>query len=183
MLYLTRHGETDWNTKKILQGKKDSPLTEKGIADLLVLRDEIRNIDFLEIYSSPLGRAKETARILNLHNKEIILDPDLEEMGYGPWEGVPRDFLRERYGENFDNYFYRPELYVPVGGGEPFEKLFIRVDRALGRLRERSREGDILVVSHGVVIRMIYLILDGCGIEDLWNMPAVPNGKLIEMSF
>lgn len=181
MIYLTRHGQTEWNIRKILQGKNDSPLTEKGIADLYEIREKIKDIDFLEIYSSPLKRAVETAKILNVHNKEIILDPDLEEMGYGPWEGAPRARLYEEYGENFDNYFNRPELYKPVPGGESFEKLFIRVDRALERLKKSSKEGNILVISHGVVIRMIYLILDGGGIEDLWNMPPVHNGVLIEL--
>ena len=93
---LFRHGETDWNKEKRLQGWSDIPVNEAGKkqAHKLAQRLQKENIDYL--YSSPLSRAYETATIMNqYHNKQIIILDDLKELTYGVFEGKTKDEIKQ----------------------------------------------------------------------------------------
>ena len=87
-LYLVRHGETEWNKKRIFQGKGDSPLTDIGIEQASLLGEYIKglNIHIDEVISSPLGRAYDTAKLI-FPEREIKQDWNVAEMGFGSWEG------------------------------------------------------------------------------------------------
>ena len=89
MLYIMRHGKTDWNTLGKLQGRTDIPLNDEGRAMAEKARTEYRDVHFDVCYCSPLSRAKETAEIF-LKGREIPILPDdrLVEMGFGRYEGM-----------------------------------------------------------------------------------------------
>lgn len=88
-LILARHGETEWNTQKILQGHLDSPLTTKGIRQAHVLGKRIARIRLDHLYSSDLGRAYETAKIVATYcQKPIQLDPQLREKHLGIFQAT-----------------------------------------------------------------------------------------------
>jgi len=105
-LYLTRHGQTEWNVENRFQGWSDSPLTEKGIRQAKDLAKRLRGISFDAIYSSPAGRALQTAEILRDGREiEIREHPDLREMGLGDWEGMRSEEIEARFPADFARFW------------------------------------------------------------------------------
>ena len=93
-IYITRHSKTLWNQEKRLQGWQDSPLSETGIKDALLLKDRIKDLKIDCCYSSPIGRAKSTSQILFDHFNE---DVRLKEMNFGDYEGMYIQNLRDKH--------------------------------------------------------------------------------------
>ena len=126
MLYIMRHGKTDWNKKGRLQGRTDIPLNDEGRAMAEKSRDQIKDIHLDICYSSPLVRAKETAEIV-LRGREIpiITDDRLMEMFFGDYEGLAYSF--DRPSSSIDVIFNDPGSYKSsIGGAETFDELFAR---------------------------------------------------------
>lgn len=169
-IYFIRHGETDWNTRRILQGKSDSNLTSEGIMQAKKLGEKIRHIDFDKIYSSPLKRAVDTTGyILGDQKMEVLPMPEFEEIGLGAVEGIEReDFLR-MYPKEYDAFWAFSEDYAPhTYGGESFQELFIRIENGIQRIiAENPEGGKVLVVSHGVTLKSVFCLIKGHGIAGL----------------
>ena len=103
-LYLIRHGETEWNRSGLWQGHSDSPLTENGIvqAQSLGQRFAEEGLSFDAVYSSDLGRAHETCKLLTepiQQTDKIQLDPEIRERALGHLEGLTFQQIQERYPE------------------------------------------------------------------------------------
>lgn len=87
-LYVIRHGQTDWNVMKKMQGSVDIELNEIGIKQAYITKENLDSISIDVIFCSPLKRAKQTAEIINKgRNLEIIYDERLRERNYGEFEG------------------------------------------------------------------------------------------------
>ena len=126
MLYIMRHGKTEWNSMHKLQGRTDIPLNEEGREMALKACEEYRSVNIDVCYCSPLLRALETAQIV-LSNRDvpIITDDRLMEMCFGDYEGVENSFQDPDCPINI--IFKEPEKYKEsVGGAETFEELFAR---------------------------------------------------------
>jgi probable phosphoglycerate mutase len=138
LLFLIRHGQTEWNEKGLAQGHTDIPLDIEGHrqATALGFRFQPELLDW--VISSDLKRSLETARYVG---DEIELDPDLRERSFGEWEGRPYTEVRERAGISVGAHHTTPP------GGESFAHLWARVGRAAVRLRARHGKGA--VVTHG----------------------------------
>ena len=118
-LYITRHGKTKWNIEGRFQGVKDSPLVESGIRDANDLREYIKDLKFKKIYTSPLGRAKQTAKIVFKDcDLNIIEEKRISEMNFGVFEGMKKDDIDKQYHELYDNLWNHPEKFTkcPEGG-------------------------------------------------------------------
>src|SRR5690554_4521335 len=88
-IYLTRHGQTEWNVIGKLQGWGNSNLTEKGIENAKRLSQRLKEVNFDYVYSSPQQRALDTAKLIRGdRNIEINVLDDLREIGFGSWEGM-----------------------------------------------------------------------------------------------
>lgn len=176
-IYITRHGETLWNTLNLRQGWQDSPLTEKGQSDAIKLGHALRNVPFSAVYSSPLGRAYETAKLiigdrtLPLHALE-----DLKEMGFGTWEGMPHDELTKRYGDLDHLFWHKPHLYSPIDG-ESFDHVFNRVENAMNHIYAR-KESHVLIVTHAIVKKAIYQLVKDRPLDTFWESPYMGNTAL-----
>ena len=108
-LYIIRHGETDWNKEKRLQGRSDTELNEYGIELAEITGEALKDVHFDCIYSSPLKRAYKTAEIIRgQRNLEIITDERLREISFGVVEGVP---MSER-PDGFQKFFTDPANYA-----------------------------------------------------------------------
>lgn len=184
-LYIVRHGETEWNTFKILQGFQDSTLTEKGKDQARMLRDSLEETEFHSIYSSPLGRAHNTAKILTEgRNQPIELVPEFMEMGFGKVEGTPREKFKEKYPEEHYNLWNQADQYNPEAfNGESFSSLRDRVEKGVYKLLEdyeKNGGGDknILLVGHGLVVKMLYNICTGGNLKHFWEEPVPKNTSL-----
>ena len=126
-IYIARHGQTKWNTEKRMQGWQDSNLTLKGIEDAKKLGKSLEHVEFDSIYSSPLGRAYDTAKYVrgNRHI-EIIKMESFKEMNFGKWEGMFDSQVRELYPEQHNNFWKQPHLFK-TDQGEDFVSLTNRV--------------------------------------------------------
>lgn len=176
-IYLFRHGETDWNKGRRLQGQSDIPLNEAGRALAEETARAMGPIPFDRAFCSPLRRAEETARIL-LGTGQVPLEADrrLMEIGFGECEGAGFDEAKTDPAHPLYGFFCRPESYVPPAGGESFPEV-----RKRGRefLRERILPlegicGNILVVAHGAFNRSILNDIAGIPPERFWEI-TLPN--------
>ncbi len=168
-LYFTRHGQTEWNVSGRLQGWGNSDLTRNGIESAMKLSNRLKDVSFDFIYSSPLQRALDTTKLIRGDkDTEIRILDDLKEIEFGVWEGMEFNKVKEEYFEEFDIYLNRPHLYKPVDG-ESFEELYIRVGRALDLILSNEAE-NILLVSHGVIIKVLTSLIKGIPIEELYKI-------------
>ena len=182
MLYIMRHGKTEWNAKHKLQGRTDIPLSEEGRCMAEKAGEEYKDVPFDVCYCSPLIRAKETAEIvLRGRNIPIITDARLMEMCFGEYEGTEIDFQKPDCPINV--FFKEPEKYItPVEGAESFEELFSRTGEFLKEVIEPQlqQRKDILIVGHGAMNSSIVCQIKGIPIEKFWSA-GIENCKLMRL--
>jgi len=178
MLYILRHGITEWNEEKRLQGRTDIPLNEKGRQMARDAAEEYKDVHFDVCYASPLIRAKETAElVIGDRNIPIIYDDRLKEIGFGEYEGSVGAFKIE--GSSIRKFFKAPEEYIPDKGGESLEELFARTGEFLNEVVYKDlKEGkDVLIVGHGAMNSSIICQVLGRSVDRLWEM-GIENCKL-----
>ena len=177
LIYLMRHGETDWNKAGRLQGQSDIALNEFGIELAVKTAEGLRNIDFQAAFSSPLQRALVTARtIIGDRNVKVETDDRLKEMHFGPSEGDCFDSAKKDPNHPLHNFFCRPECYAPTDGAESFEHAWARADEFL-KEKVFPLEGkcdNVLIVAHGALNRCILNRLAGIPDKDFWRID-LPN--------
>lgn len=167
-LYIIRHGETDWNKEKRLQGRSDTELNAYGIELAQITAEALKDINFDCIYSSPLKRAYKTAEIIRRHREiEIKTDERLKEISFGVMEGVP---MKER-PESFQKFFTDPANYVAPNGGESYEELVARTkdfieDVVVTNSKTMER---MLIVAHGALNKALMLNLNHDEIKNFWE--------------
>lgn len=158
---LLRHGETEWNTQKRIQGSCNSPLTPKGISQTKEWAHILHQWEWDQIYASDLGRVKQTVAILNESLQlPTYFDERLREQNWGEWEGltipsVKRDFkqeLRRRVALGW-------EFSAP--GGESRTSVLNRVFEALEQIVKEAPRKKTLIVCHQGVIKAILYHLSG----------------------
>ena len=153
MLYLVRHGETDWNRERRVQGHRDPPLNETGRNQARSLARRVSTVAFEAAYSSDLQRAIQTAEIL-LEGRTISLRlwPDLRERHLGRWEGQIVDDIATLDPVAWGVWLKRPRDHAPHGGETEVE-LERRTVGALSSIAKAHPTEAVLVVSHGGSIR------------------------------
>lgn len=150
MLYIMRHGRTDWNADHLLQGHTDIPLNEEGRQMARDAREHYKNLHFDICYCSPLKRARETAEIfLEGSNTPIIPDIRLQEISFGKYEGIPH--VTQKPDCPVYKLFKDTANYVADGGAETLESLYARSGAFLKEVIEPELAAgkDILIVAHG----------------------------------
>jgi broad specificity phosphatase PhoE len=176
-ILLARHGESDWNAANRFQGHSDRPLTDLGRRQAEALAELVAQENVDAIYSSPLIRALETARIVAARTGlPVVEEGDLREVDTGAWSGLSREEVQRRFPEGF-------ERWVSGGAGwedgETYEEMAARTLRAVNRIAEAHPGGRILVVSHGGPIRAIQAAANGMGIHEYRRLkPVEPNAGL-----
>ena len=182
MLYMMRHGKTEWNKKYKLQGQTDVRLAEDGIAMAEKAARDYADVHFDICFSSPLSRARRTAEILlENRNVPIVTDERLLEMCFGDCEGVEN--CLETEGCLAGELFRAPENYTKLPeGAESLDELFARVGDFLDNVAlPLVREGkDVLIVGHGVMNSCIYSIINDLPREKFWSADC-ENCKLVKL--
>lgn len=145
LLYLVRHGETDWNKQRRIQGSTDIPLNATGRAQAAAAAELLTRRRFDAVVASPLSRALETGTIIaaRLGLPSPDTHPGLAERSYGDAEGLTDAEVAERY----------PHDDIP--GRESRAALLARVTETLGEIAVRYDAGVVLVATHGAVIRSV----------------------------
>lgn len=147
-IYITRHSKTIWNQEKRLQGRKDSPLTDEGIKNAYALKKYINNISFDCVFSSPIKRAYDTAKILT--NNQIVIDHNLIEMDFGVLEGKKISEILQNNYEVYNNMWNHPELFERIKDGESYDEVQNRVKIFLDNLKKKNFN-NVLIVTHGML--------------------------------
>jgi probable phosphoglycerate mutase len=155
LLFLARHGETEWNRAGRWQGKTDIPLSDTGRAQARALAASLAGRGIVEVHASDLQRASETAQIIagTLGISGFAVDARLRERGFGCFEGFTREECAQRHPEAWARYLADRRSTPP--GGEPQPEVAARVVAALTEIARapRATEGASLVISHGGTIR------------------------------
>ncbi len=171
-LYFIRHGETDWNIKRRLQGRSDIPLNDEGRRLARVTAEALADVPFSRIYTSPLCRAYETASIIKgSRDIPMIKDERIAEISFGEYEGLCCAGSECNIPETFNDFFDNPAEYKPPKGAEPIEKL---CERTADFLREIVYNSDkenetVLVSTHGAALRGLLLNVKGIALKDFWQ--------------
>ncbi len=151
MLYIMRHGTTDWNKLRKLQGNVDIPLNDEGRRMARKAGERYRDVHLDLCFVSPLIRAKETAELfLAGRDVESVVDERIREMSFGICEGVVNPYENDC---PVHSCFVDPAHYEKVEGGESFDEVYARTQAFLDELvLPRVKSGlDILIVGHGAV--------------------------------
>lgn len=178
-LYITRHGETELNITDQMQGRLDSPLTKKGIKQAEALRERMKDVHIDKIYVSHLKRAVDTANIVRGDKDvEIVIDSGLAERDFGEWEGRVAEDIFKELGTT-KKYAYTHPTEVQPKEGERYEDFTKRVFDSFVRIAKENIDKDILVVAHGVTIKVIAQILMGYDINGPDNILAqIPQASI-----
>lgn len=185
-LYFTRHGETEWNVKKKIQGTTDIPLNENGIyqakrlAQTLLEKRDSEAFHPIRVYTSPQLRAAETAQIsADALGIECISLDGLREMDLGEWEGSNWDMIRETYGEQY-LHWNSHRRYDHTPGGENYDEVLGRTLAALDEILGRETK-DVLVVSHSAVLMALRCYLAGLPFEEMVRRFKTRNTELVKI--
>ena len=184
LIYLIRHGQTDWNAESRFQGGKDIPLNERGRGQARgngeTLGRLLGRAEAYDFVASPLSRARETMEIarnaMGLDPKAYRTDERLREVCYGDWEGQTVPDLEARGGDPWerrerDKWNFRP----PGEGAESYADLTDRVEAWLDDVETRS-----VVAAHGGVIRSLFRLL-GDRSEDEASHEPTPQDRVLRI--
>ena len=149
-IWIVRHGETDKNREKLLQGRSNAPLNENGIRQAEAVRDFFRTQETRmdTVYASPLLRAVQTARIVAGDETEIITDEFLLEMDYGPYEGASLENPALELLYFFSDFVHHP---APEGM-ESLEHVKTRMGVFLERIKASGAD-HILIATHAIAMK------------------------------
>jgi broad specificity phosphatase PhoE len=177
-LFLTRHGETLWNVEKRLQGWKDSDLTENGVNNAIALGETLNETVFQAVYVSPSKRTIDTAKLI-MGNKEVPvnLDERLREINMGDWEGRTHNEVAETDPHAFHAFWNAPHTYE-VLKGENFSAVQRRAIEVIDHIQTSHLNGNILIVTHTVVIKCLLAYFKNLPLEKLWEPPYIHDTSL-----
>ena len=172
-VYLIRHGETEQNRKKCLQGQTDIPLNQNGIWLAEQTGKALAHIDFDCVFSSPLTRALETAKkMIGSKKIPIIKDERIQEISFGEYEGLC--YGKQGYNipdPDFLNFFRDPERYNTPPKGENFADVIARTGKFWKELvQDRNREKqNILISTHGCALNAILANIRPTKLQEFWG--------------
>ncbi|MGO8753843.1 MAG: histidine phosphatase family protein [Gallionellaceae bacterium] len=172
-----RHGETDWNVAKRIQGQTDIPLNDTGLGQALAMAFNAAHHHFSAIYSSDLSRAFETAKMVaERRGLEVRTLPQLRERHYGIFQGLTANEGEQRYPEAYAHYKARDPDY-DFETGESMLRFAGRVSEAIGTLTRQHSGQTIAAVCHAGVLDIIYRKATGRPLHTPRDF-AIPNCAL-----
>ena len=161
-IYVIRHGQTDWNVERKIQGHTDTKLNKTGKSQALELAKKLKNINFDLIISSPLTRASDTAKAINsFKSLNIIYDDSISERRFGDFEG--KSDLSE-YDCNI-SMLLDYKLNYDKHDVEPLQEFFKRVNDFLEKCKKQYPNSKILISTHGGVAQAMEVILNNLPLD------------------
>ena len=155
-IWIARHGQTDLNHARRMQGRTDCPLNEKGVLQARQSRRNIGDVRFDAVYASPLQRAQQTGSIIgNVDLSEIIVDPRIIETDFGKYEKCKYYLM----GPAMTAYWAMPKIFPAPPTVETIESMKKRASDFLKELETQDYE-NVLVACHGGIMRALCGYLD-----------------------
>lgn len=173
MIYIVRHGQTDWNVEGRYAGRKDVELNATGIEQAEIIRDKLSEVKFDKVISSPLKRALKTAEIISkLENVgDIIIDDRIIERCNGELEGK----LKTETPQNID--FNDPNTKYGIETITDFRK---RINDFCEDLKKNYKDEDVLVVTHAGVSIYVRCFFEGEPEEKNYQKYKMKNCEVIK---
>lgn len=174
-LCIVRHGETDWNAQRRIQGQIDIPLNATGRQQAEATAKGLLGLPFAAIYSSDLQRAHDTAAAAAaLLQLPVRPEPGLRERHYGEFQGLTQDEIKAR--ADYERYINRDTGFA-FGNGESLAGFAERIKRTVNALAQRHAGASLLIFAHGGVLDVIYRIATHRPLETARDFP-IPNAAL-----
>lgn len=179
MIYLVRHGESEANIQKRFSGITDVELSLKGKNQAIIAGQNLKSEKISHIYTSPLKRAKDTAKIIcdeiNIDENKIITDINLIEVNFGIFENMTWEEMRANNRNETDNWILKKHKYK-FPEGEGYDDIIERISVFIDNIPDNS-----VIVSHFGVIQSILLYLKIVDDSSLWNL-KISNCDIIVLN-
>lgn len=178
-LHIVRHGQTDWNAENRIQGQLDSQLDDTGVKQAVERGKDFTPDQFHAVYSSSSVRTRQTTfHLLNGQVNGVIYLDQLREVGLGVWEGHLWKDILARFPEMVDAHKNGSENFS-VDGAEKSREVQTRgvaaVESIISAHTDELADLEILIVSHGAIMRTILAHYIGAPLSDLQSLPSLPN--------
>lgn len=175
-LCLVRHGETQWNAERRLQGHLDVPLNQRGRDQARATARLLASQRFDAIYSSDLARAYETACAIATDTTPQTTAA-LRERHYGRFQGLTYREARQNLPEAYAAFEARNAAFAFPGGGESLIAFRTRIEQALHSIVDRHAGERVLIVTHGGVLDIVYRLVTAMPLDAPRDF-AIPNAAL-----
>lgn len=173
-LLLTRHGQTEWNVERRMQGQSDSALTDLGLRQAKALGQRLESFNINAIYASDLKRAAQTAEIIKGKRLcSITMTPMLREIFLGPWQGRLIEEVKAEEPILMEKFWKHPELYFPQNA-ESYGDFRKRLSLFVEEIASKHIGETILIVTHGIALKALYTHFKGLPLSEIANMPSSP---------
>lgn len=178
LIYIVRHGQTDWNAKGIIQGETDMPLNSEGVKQAKQLSKNLQDIKFDAIFSSDLVRAKKTAEIIAMERElAVAITRLLRERRFGKFEGQPYQMMHQ-FNQTWEKLSTKERTRLRADqGSETDEEVVSRFITFIREVAVVYLEKTVLIVAHGGLMRAILNHLSG----KTYLTGAVANSAYIKL--
>ncbi|NPA13262.1 MAG: histidine phosphatase family protein [Aquificae bacterium] len=174
-IILVRHGESEYNAYKRIQGHLDTDLTPEGVVQARLLGEYLQRFNIQKIITSDLRRAYRTAQIVgDVLGLDIQITPLLREMAFGQWEGKTYEEIFKNNYQDFQNWLINPVKY-PLPEQESIADFTERLSTVWQEVLNYP-EDSILIVAHGGSIQGLICLACGFGMENLWAFKHTNTG-------
>ena len=174
-IHLIRHGQTNWNAEGRIQGRSESDLDDTGIAQAKNLRPLINSLGIEEMYVSTSRRTRQTAELVGA---DLVVPTsyhdELREINLGPWETRLWEEVNASAPVEAGTFRNKPHKFE-LEGAETYAMLQQRGVSAIEMIRNKSQADNILVVSHGALLKVILAHYAGLPLSRLSEFPSLPN--------
>ena len=181
-LLIIRHGETDWNAARRIQGHTDIALNDTGRQQARLLAEALTDSPIHHVYSSDLQRAAETARIIAApHAAPVALLPSLRERHFGDIEGSSFIDFEQHYPQDSLHWRKRDPAWAPPGGGESLQQLRDRIVQQVAEIGKRHNGEHVAIVTHGGVLDVLSRAATRQGLQAArtWYLPNCGINRLL----
>lgn len=166
-VFLIRHPQTIWNAESRYQGTLNPPLSELGKRQAAAIVDLVTPDAFSAVYTSPLQRAGAlAAEIAENARAPLCVDDRLVEIAMGPWQGLTRREIAEKFPDLLKRWYERPD-YVTFPDGESLRDVAERISRFLGDVFDRRESTTLAVVTHDVCVKVAVMLAIGLELRHL----------------
>ena len=169
-IILIRHGETDWNREQVFRGRIDVALNEVGLTQARAVQESLKDTEIDAIYSSPLSRAFETARIIGeKRNGEVRVEEGFIDIDFGAWQGLSHQEVKEGYTDLYAAWLTQPQV-VTFPDGESLKEVSRRSMEGLEEVIKNNPGKTLALVSHRVVLKVLLCTILGLELSHFWYL-------------
>lgn len=180
-IYLVRHGITPANKENRFAGRSGEELDFEGIEQVRQVGVRLRDKKIGAVYCGPAKRTLQSAEIIGSRlNIPVTVLPELDEIYIPHWDSLTKDEIRQQYGAQYSTWLSAPQNFN-LPGCETLAQVQMRAVEAVNHLFAASRQQDVLIVSHLIVLRCLVLYFKGFALNDFRSI-KIDNGYILQVS-